>query len=274
MVVGTENAISTPMETISVAKALLFCLLPAGCQLLASLVGLAWRMSPTVVAALQHCSAGVVIAAVSLEIGPLLINTFALGVANACAVVFGCTLSFIVFVPLCLYTSRSQAALDRSVVGWQSFLRHLPWPLLSLLAMGIFLDGLILSMSLGADQTVGMVVAVAFAVETAVLGLVTSVTLLNLQYTRWLAFVAAVCLVCVLLFGAVLGALVGQAQNVALHLAILSFATGAFLVLVLDSLLIEAREQVDKSWQTRPLLHVGFLVVLVFHVSLNQQSKE
>lgn len=56
-------------------------------------------------------------------------------------------------------------------------LQKLPKVMLFVIAWGLFLDGLLLPLSYYLDTTIGLIIAISFAVETGVLGFVTSTTL-------------------------------------------------------------------------------------------------
>lgn len=50
-------------------------------------------------------------------------------------------------------------------------------------------------------------------------------------------------------------------------MTIMSFGVGAFMFVVVDSLLVEARrDPLSVNWFTKSILYIGFLVGLILHL--------
>jgi len=238
--------------------------IPVGIELICSGIGLFFNPNAKFSSLIQHLSAGVIIGAVSIELIPLLLQSFTSSVLNY----------FCVFVPFGVAVC-GLLALDRAVQRRRSAPEdqeqehHLPITLLSVTATGLFLDGVLLSLTYSRHHNSGLVVAVAFAVETGVLGFMTSATLRHRKSSAWCTILVGVMFGVLVALGSVVGALMFAQYRQALLLGTLSFGIGVFLFLILDSLLLEARhDSSSMTWFGTLSLYAGLAAVLALHFSI------
>jgi len=154
-------------------------------------------------------------------------------------------------------------------ISTAEYLKVLPWLMLAPVAVDTFLDGILLGLTYVGRPQAGLVIAVGFAFETAILGIMTSSTL-QLKGFPLIYPVIIIILFAILFFvGGIIGATIFSQGQGTLFLAFISFGVGALLFLVTDDLLIEAREKKSVvTWYTKFQFFVGFLAVLLVHEAL------
>ena len=191
--------------------------------------------------ALQHFAAGIVIAAVAVELIPVIIKNevrwvvlagFAAGVA----------------VMLC---TESLGNKNKS-----------PTTLITFVGIDVFIDGILVGVSFLANQRSGMIIALALALETLFLGISTSIKMANHATKRPTGITVMDFLALLIVLGATLGfgVVSGLSQN--WHVGIISFGVAALLYLVTEELLTEAHQIPDTKMATLAFF-IGFLVVLM-----------
>lgn len=140
--------------------------------------------------------------------------------------------------------------------------------MLAPLAVDTFLDGLLLALADVAEPHAGIIVGVAFAVETAVLGAMTSATLRHKHFPSVVILLVSLVLCVLFIVGAIVGATSVSFTSGSVFLGFLSFGVASLLYLVGDHLLMEAREKRSAViWLTRVQFYVGFLIVFVVHMA-------
>lgn len=145
---------------------------------------------------------------------------------------------------------------------------RLPWLMIIPLAVDTFLDGLLLALADVVEPHAGVIVAVAFAVETAVLGAMTSATLRHKHYPSMLILIVSFVLCVLFILGALLGAASISFTSGPVFIGFLTFGVASLLYLVADHLLMEAREKQKAAvWLTRVQFYIGFLLVLLIHLA-------
>lgn len=310
-----ETRLSTMMD---VARVSMFSLIPVGTGWLFAFIGTAWKPRRNVVSCLQHLSAGVIAAAVALELIPSMLRTFHGLALDYVALFLGFFFAIFGFSSLQHYLPEQCLGCDyegdtnecdktggSSEIGCQkdsfdphSFVRRrrssqcsdvigtraedhavsvvdcttnqqisFPWLLLGPIAVDMFVDGLLLALAIHSQNSTGYIIGAAFAIETSVLGCTASATLKQKRISSSLILLICFAFGLLLFIGALAGALVISFMPISFFLAILTFGTASLLYLVIDVLLIEAREKrqtvLVKSW-----FYCGFFIVLLMHVML------
>jgi len=141
--------------------------------------------------------------------------------------------------------------------------KALPWLLLLPVAVDTFFDGVLLALAYVASPNAGFILAVAFAFETSILGGMTSITLRHKGFPPLIPIIISICFALLFFIGGIIGASIFSQASGALFLAFLSFGVGALSYLVIDDLLIEAREknQLLTGLQNHNFI-LGFLLCL------------
>jgi ZIP family zinc transporter len=222
----------------------LFMLIPALVALGGGILAMFWHPSHQARSLVQHFAAGVVLAALAVELlpeigrehayGPVLIAAFALG-------------SLFMYA-MKLWTTRMEASQSASEGG-------LDWGLLIATFIDIAMDGFIIGAGFAAGGETGMILALGLSVELLFLGLaLTSESTKGWRIVAISGALAVTVLVC-----AVLGNLLLSGASNTVIAAALAFSAAALLYLVTEELLIEAHEVEEKPIATL-VLFSGFLV--------------
>lgn len=212
---------------------------------------------PRLVAALQHLAAGIVFAAVALELVPPVREQ---GIA---VTIVGFTIGIVAMSLLQFSTRRleSRTTPPRSGPGnAQGAL--LPVGLLLAIAIDVLIDGLVLGAGFTAASQTGLLLTVALTLELLFLGLSAAGALLGsgVSALRTVALCGAMSLL--LTVGAAVGVLALAGVSADVLAVVLGFGAVALMYLVTEELLSEAHEVTDTPWATA-LFFVGFLVYLI-----------
>ena len=258
--------------------------------------------------ALQHLSAGVVAAAVAVELLPLLLTIFTPTAVNYVVVISGFTFGVVSFSLLGYFLSQQEHQAHQShheqhhsSLGASSSASELVHPIdipeqlepppthggffadrcrvlasgesqfgmHFVVAAGLFLDGMLYSLSYVRSATTGLIIAIAFGVETGVLGLLTSVSLRKSGAARWRVMIVAFAYTMLTFVGCLIGAVSFTPDGIALSLFFLAFASAVFLYMVVDSLLVEARmPQIRYVWASKFAFYVGFCGIFYLQLAL------
>jgi ZIP family zinc transporter len=203
-----------------------------------------WHPSHQARSLIQHFAAGVVLAALAVELlpeigrehayGPVLIGAFALG-------------SLFMYA-MKLWTTRLEKSQPANAGG-------LAWGLLIATFIDIAMDGFIIGAGFAAGGETGMILALGLSVELLFLGLaLTSDSTKGWRIVAISGALAVTVLVC-----AVLGNILLSGASNTVIAAALAFSAAALLYLVTEELLIEAHEVEEKPIATL-VLFSGFLV--------------
>jgi ZIP family zinc transporter len=221
-------------------------LIPAVVSIFGGLLAVIWSPTHNARSLIQHFAAGVVLAALAVEVLPelgrehaagwILIGSFAIG-------------GLVMYV-MKLWTIRMEAAAN-------SLSKSEQWNYGLIVAtfMDISVDGFIIGAGFAAGANTGLVLALGLSVELLFLGL----SLVSETIKGWRVLVMTVLLACVVLACTFLGYFLLKGASVASISAILAFGAAALLYLVTDELLIEAHEVEEKPSSTL-WLFTGFLV--------------
>ena len=210
----------------------------------------AWRPpGPLLRSAVQHFAAGLIFAAAAAEILPdALAQGHALPVAVGGAIGIGAMLAL-----------RAVGQRARGPVG-----------LVTMVAVDVLIDGLVLGIAFAAGERAGLVLSIALTVEILFLGLAVA-TAFPATTPKPRVIGATVAVALLLPLGALLGAPASRLPPSILT-GVFAFGLIALLYLVTEELLVEAHETEDRPWATA-LFFVGFLFLIVLEESLPAAAK-
>lgn len=197
---------------------------------------------------MQHLAAGVVVAAVTVELVPELMRRHS-------PVPTALGFSLAVFVLLILKRTED-------VIRTMDAVQTVPKSYVAATGIDLLLDGLVIAIGFAAGGKQGKLLTVALTLELASLGLALIGELLDRQIPRWKAFTIMAGVSCLLLVGSALGAVVLNHLSSTFLTAALGFGVAALLFLVTEELLLEAHKQEDTS-TTTAIFFAGFLSILI-----------
>lgn len=194
----------------------------------------------------QHFAAGVVFAALAVELLPSVIHEHAPFAALA-----GFALGTALMLLLRWLTEKSNGQEARSPLG-----------LIAPVAIDITIDGLLIGIGFAAGAKEGKLLTVALSLEVLFLGLAVAASLSKAGASRERIIGTTCVLAFLLAAGALIGtSLLGGLKGPALE-AMLSFGCAALLYLVTEELLVEAHEVPETSFTTATFF-IGFLLLLM-----------
>lgn len=229
----------------------LHALIPAVFILLGGFIGLIFSIKSTLKSIIQHFVAGIVLAAVAVDLLPKILNTGS---------TFTIAIGFIIGAVLMLLLMWLTERLEKNVTAEQasSYLGAV-----IAVAIDIFIDGFLIGISFIAGRESGLLVSVALA--TCAFFLAISIAMIlkdrNVVIKKRIAWIILLAILMPL------GAFIGS--SVVTHLPeswlteMLAFGVAALLYLAVEELVLEAHEeQTDTPWITAPFF-LGFLAVLL-----------
>lgn len=224
---------------------LLSMLIPAIVASLGGILAVFWNPSHHTRSLIQHFAAGVVLAALAVEVLPELSREHAPWWVLIGSFAFGGILMYI----LKLWTIKIEAKSEHSGNS------KVNYGLIAAVFIDVSVDGFLIGAGFAADTTTGLVLALGLSVELLFLGL----SLVSDAIKGWhVAMMTFLLSVTVLLFS-LLGYYLLQGASNAIISSILAFGVAALLYLVTDELLIEAHVVEEKPSSTL-WLFAGFLI--------------
>jgi len=225
--------------------------LPVMAAMLGTLLGSFYRLGPKGLSHLQHLAAGIIFSVVSVEILPDVIHR-----QNPTLL----TIGFSAGVGFMLLLAHFSDHGDEAEGAGRK--RRIPLALIAGVGVDVFLDGLILALTIHTLESAGRLLSLALSVELLSVGLTLTGTLRKLKHSRPFIFLLNFCVFSMLAMGTILG-MVGlpYLPDSALDL-VLSFGLAALLFLVTEELLVESHREVDTHIST-VLFFAGFLVFLL-----------
>ena len=219
--------------------------IPAVVAALGGVLALLWHPSHNVRSLIQHFAAGVVLAAIAVEVLPELGREHAPGGVLIGAFAFGGVLMYL----LKLWSIHLEEKTAASGAAGMNV------GLIAATFLDVGIDGLIIGAGFAASQETGMVLALGLSVELLFLGL----AMVSDTMKGWRVLLLSVLLaVDVLAFSLLGNYFLAGAGHIAIS-AILAFGVAALLYLVTDDLLIEAHTVAEKPSSTL-WLFAGFLI--------------
>lgn len=232
-------------------QAVLFTLVPVAAAAVSGALAAVRAPGIRLTSGLQHFAAGVVFAAVAVELLPGVVEqspwVAVIGFAAGIAVMFG-------------FRAVGELAEDRRE---HQGLTGLPVGMLAAIGVDFLIDGVILGAGFAAGTTLGFLLTIALAVEYLFVGLSLSATLSG-QVSRVAVAVAPVGLALLTVLGTFVGALLLAAASAAVLAGVLAFGAVAFMYLATEELLVEAHANGETALGSVGFF-VGFLVYLVLH---------
>lgn len=221
-------------------------MIPAMVSVSGGLLAVFWNPSHHTRSLIQHFAAGVVLAALAVEVLPELGREHAPG----WVLIGSFTIGGLVMYAMKLWSMRLESTTKNLSKSEQ-------WNFGLIIAtfMDIAVDGFIIGAGFAAGANTGLVLALGLSVELLFLGL----SLVSETIKGWRVVVVTSLLACVVLACTYLGYFLLKGASVSSISAILAFGVAALLYLVTDELLIEAHEVEEKPSSTL-WLFAGFLV--------------
>ena len=229
---------------------------PACIALLGGIMASVWRPSHTTRSLIQHFAAGVVLAALAVELLPEIEREHAPGLVLIGSFAAGSL--FMYALKLWTINLEQQAAL-------RSDSENINIGLMLATFIDVSMDGFIIGAGFAAGGTTGMILALGLSVELLFLGLsLTSDTVKGWRIIGISGLLGAT----VFTFAFLGNYLLADASH-ALIGGVLSFSAAALLYLVTEELLMEAHEVEEKNISTL-VLFSGFLVFWSIQLLGNQ----
>jgi zinc transporter, ZIP family len=249
----TLHVIQTLSESVSpsVQTIVGYAGIPVMAAMVGTLIGSFYRLGPKGLSHLQHLAAGIIFSVVSVEILPDVIHRQHPTLL---------TIGFSAGVGFMLLLAHFSGHGDEAKGSGRKL--KIPMALIAGVSVDVFLDGLILALTLHTLASAGRLLSLALSVELLSVGLTLTGTLRKLHHTRPFIFLLNFSVFSMLAFGTILG-MVGlpYLPDSALDL-VLSFGLAALLFLVTEELLVESHREVDTHIST-VLFFAGFLVFLL-----------
>lgn len=236
--------------TSTIFSVLTYALIPAGTIIGGGALATLRPPGPKVRSAVQHFAAGLVFAAVAVEILPGMMHE-----RKPIAAFIGFTLG----VALMLLVKHLIEQQEPTESEPQSENRT---GLLVTLGVDVLIDGLLIGVSFAAGAKAGVILTIALAVEVMFLGLAASVALSESGESRLKIIAVCAGLAGLLLAGAALGATFLHNLSGAMLEGVLAFGCAALLYLVIEELMVEAHEEKETPVQTA-MFFVGFIALLI-----------
>lgn len=230
-------------------QVLLFALLPVVATIAGGVVATYRQPGPRVRSGIQHFAAGVVFAAVAVELLPDVVHRRA-----PVAAVVGFALGVGTLLALRRVTERLGA--DEARAG------RTPTGLIVATGLDVTIDGLLIGIGFAAGAKQGVLITVALTLELLFLGLAVAAALGAAGARRGRVIGTIAGLAALLLVGATIGTVaLGGLTGATLEI-VLAFGCAALLYLVTEELLVEAHEVPETSAITAAFFG-GFVLLLV-----------
>ncbi len=236
--------------------ALLYTLIPVAAAAVAGVIAAVSRPSERITSGVQHFAAGVVFAAVAIELLPRVLRqapSVAIGgFAAGIAVMFG----------MRAITDRLER---RPAAGGPT--RRLPLGFAGATAVDFAIDGVILGAGFSAGATTGLLLTIALTIEYLFVGLSLSATL-GPQAPRRLVIAAPVALSMLTVAGTALGVWLLSGASATTLAGVLAFGAVAFMYLATEELLVEAHERGETALGSVTFF-IGFLLYMVLSETIS-----
>jgi ZIP family zinc transporter len=221
-------------------------LIPAIVASLGGLLALVWNPTHNTRSLIQHFAAGVVLAALAIEVLPeigrehahwwVLMGSFAIGTI------------FMYILKLWSIGMEEKSKHGSTMIG-------LNYGLIAAIFIDVTMDGFIIGAGFAAGGETGLVLALGLSVELLFLGL----SLVSDTIKGWRIVTMSVALATVVLGASLLGYFLLNGASKDVISAILAFGVAALLYLVTEELLVEAHTVEEKPSSTL-WLFAGFLI--------------
>lgn len=225
---------------------LLLMSVPAVVALGGGILALLWHPGRETRSLIQHFAAGVVLAALAVELLPEIGREHAPGMVLVVSFAIG---SFFMF-GLKVWTKR----IEEHAGGQEATLCGVPSGLLVATFLDVAMDGFIIGAGFAAGGTTGPILALGLSVELLFLGLALASDLAR----GWRIVVVSAGLGFTVFLFALLGSILLAGASHAMIGGVLAFSAAALLYLVTEELLMEAHQVPERPISTL-VLFAGFL---------------
>lgn len=236
-----------------------YMLLPLVVTILGGVVAAFRAPGPKLTSAIQHFAAGVVFAAIGLELLPDLVGEHA-----PLEVLVGFTAGVLLMLGIKWLTEflwPEMPASPRSSSGARRRRALFPVGLVATVAVDLTIDGFLIGVGFAAGAEEGKNLMIALTVELLFLGLSVSAALAQSDVGR----ITSIATTTVLAFFVVVGSMAGFSLLVGLEgpalAGSIAFGSAALLYLVTEELLVEAHGVPETPWLTA-MFFAGFLLFL------------
>ena len=213
-----------------------------------------WTPNRWVTSYIQHFAAGVVIAAVALEVAPDIEHTG----APPLLVMGGFALGGLCMIGIKWVTLRIEEGRRRS--------RGKPWGLTAAAAVDTAIDGAIIGTGFALGEGTGVVLSLALGLELLFLTLSVGSSFRQQGSSRWMTVAATSAISLLLLVGAFGGEVLLRGASESTLAVMLSFGAAALLYLVTEELLVETRLP-EETLMSTAMFFLGFLAIFAFVAS-------
>lgn len=219
--------------------------MPAAVMLCGGVLTFFWQPSKVLIGLVQHLAAGIILAALMIEVFPEMRRT---NIAQSTLI-----FSFVVGV-MFMYGVKLLGSFLEHGNGAQIVQKQFNYGMIITVFIDAVLDGLTIGAGFAAGQKVGFALALGLSVEMLFLAMsLISETIKGIRILVLSACFSITILVCAVLGYHFLSTSSGEAIAIAL-----AFSAAALIYLVTDELLIEAHEQEEKSYSML-VLFSGFI---------------
>ncbi len=224
-----------------------------GTILIGNLIASLFKPDRKLTSATQHFAAGVVFAAVAIELIPKI------SVGSGWLPV---TIGFVLGIGTMLLVDGLTHRLESSADAPSN--QALPWGLIIGIAIDLLIDGILLGVAFLVGERSGILIASALGVEILFLG-ITVGTVLRQRNIPWLTRMGLDLILGVALpLGAMFGLWLFQEFPPQWTTEILAFGVAALLYLVTEGLLKEAHRSPDTPW-VMVSFFLGFLIIFILN---------
>lgn len=238
--------------TSTIFSVLTYALIPAGTLIGGGALATLRPPGPKVRSAVQHFAAGLVFAAVAVELLPDMMHE-----RKPVAALIGFTLG----VALMLLVKHLTEQMEQESAEGAPQVENRTG-LLVTLGIDVLIDGLLIGVSFAAGAKAGAILTVALAVEVMFLGLAAAVALSESGALRTKIIGVCAGLAGLLLVGAAVGAAFLHNVSGATLEGVLAFGCAALLYLVIEELMVEAHEEKETPAQTA-MFFLGFIALIM-----------
>lgn len=233
-----------------------YVLIPAAALAAGGIVAAFRQPGARLSSAIQHLTAGIVFAAVGMELLPDILHE-----ARPAAMAGGFISGVALMLGLKAYTAQVEKQRDSK--------RKTSNSLLWTLAIDVFIDGLLVGVGFAAGAKEGILLTVALTGEVLFLGLSSAASLSRGGSSRARIMSTTFGLSAVLVAGGVVGSAALQGLSGGLLEAVLSFGCAALLYLVTEELLVEAHEEPETPALTA-MFFLGFLLLALLEMAIRR----
>ena len=226
-------------------QALLFTLIPLAAAIASGVLASFWTPGPEARSYIQHFAAGVVLAAVTGELLPEVVESQ----QHVFAAVVGFSLGLALMLGIKLFGHSGGGGASLIVTA----------------GIDTLVDGFVIGLGFVVGGGAGPLLAVALAIELFFLALSAAASLGQSGKLGWWRTAVGAGLGLLVMIGAVVGVILLGGASESLVIAVLAFGAVALLYLVTEELLVGVRNVPETPWHTL-VLFTGFILVFVIEM--------